>query len=121
MTEPFRLRARIESFRFAGRGLAILLREQHNCRIHFVATLVVIILGFTLNIASFEWVAVLFAVGLVWVAEALNSALEYLADAAVPEQHLLVAKAKDAAAAGVLVASIIAAAIGLLVFLPYTL
>jgi len=49
------------------------------------------------------------------MAEAFNTALESLADASVPEQHPLVARAKDSAAAAVLLAAIAAATIGLLV------
>ena len=56
---------------------------------------------------------------LVWLAEGMNTALEHMCDAAVPEQHPLIGKAKDVAAASVLVTAGFAAAIGLLVFLPY--
>jgi diacylglycerol kinase len=55
----------------------------------------------------------------VWVAEALNTAIEFLADAAVPDHHSLIKHAKDVAAGAVLLASITAAAVGALVFLPY--
>jgi diacylglycerol kinase len=78
----------------------------------------VIALGLYLELPRGDWVFLLFAVGLVWMAEALNSAVEYLADAAVPEQHPLVKKAKDVAAAGVLLASLAAALVGAMVFLP---
>ncbi len=114
----FSLAARVESFRHAIRGFLDLLRAQHNARIHLVATLLVVALAGWLKLGRADWIALLLAVGLVWIAEALNTALEYLADAAVPEHHPLIGKAKDAAAAGVLLASLIAALIGLLVFLP---
>ena len=54
----------------------------------------------------------------VWSAEALNTALEFLADAAKPEYHPLVKKAKDVAAGAVLIAALGAAVIGALVFIP---
>ena len=49
----------------------------------------------------------------------MDSSLEYLADAAVPEQHELIGKAKDVAAAAVLVCAGVAVLVGALVFLPY--
>jgi diacylglycerol kinase (ATP) len=57
----------------------------------------------------------------VWTAEALNTALEFLADVASPEFHPLVGKAKDVAAGGVLISAIGSVGIGLLVLGPYVL
>jgi diacylglycerol kinase len=65
-----------------------------------------------------EWCALVSAIALVWAAEALNTAVELLTDLVQPERHPLAGRAKDAAAAGVLLASIGAAVIGALVFLP---
>jgi diacylglycerol kinase len=59
---------------------------------------------------------VLLAITLVWIAEALNTALENLADAAVPETHELVGKAKDTAAARVLIAATSALIVALWAF-----
>ena len=119
MSERFSLRARLNSFRHAFAGLATLVREQHNARIHLLATFLVVALGLWLELARADWIAVSLAVGLVWLAEAMNSALEYLCDAAVPDHHELIARAKDVAAAGVLISALIAVAVGLLVFLPH--
>jgi len=54
----------------------------------------------------------------VWVAEGLNTALEKLADAAVPQHHELVGKAKDVSAAAVLIAAVIAVAVAIALFAP---
>ena len=54
----------------------------------------------------------------VWTAEALNTALELLADVASPEFHPLVEKAKDVAAGAVLISAIGSVIIGLLVLGP---
>ena len=56
--------------------------------------------------------------GAVLTAEAMNSAVEAIADLVSPEFHPLVKKAKDVAAAGVLMTAIAAAAAGLIIFLP---
>jgi diacylglycerol kinase len=53
---------------------------------------------------------------MVWVAEALNSALEFLADEVSLEKRERIGKAKDVAAGGVLIAAIVSAAVAALVF-----
>ena len=107
-----------ESFACALRGIVSLLRSEVHARIHLVATVVVIVLGWWAEITSGQWIAVVLAIGLVWVAEALNTAIEYVADLAHPDEHPEVKKLKDLAAAAVLFASLIALIVGLLVFWP---
>jgi diacylglycerol kinase len=57
-------------------------------------------------------------IALVLALEAVNSAIEYLADKISPEQDPLIGKAKDIAAGAVLIAAIGAAIIGSLIFIP---
>jgi diacylglycerol kinase (ATP) len=52
------------------------------------------------------------------MAEAFNTALEFLTDLASPEPHPLAGKAKDVAAGAVLIAAIMAVIIGVIIFLP---
>lgn len=113
------VRKRIESFGHAFRGLGTLVKSQMNARIHLTATIAVVALATALRVTALEWAILALATGLVWAAEALNTAVEFLADRVAPERHELVKKAKDTAAGGVLAASIAAAATGLLIFLPY--
>lgn len=117
--QGFSLRARLASFRYAFNGLLTMVVEQHNARLHLVAAMAVLGLGVLTGLTSLEWMLVLLAITLVWMAEALNTALEYLADAAVPETHELVGKAKDVAAAGVLIAAAFALIVALWAFWPF--
>ena len=121
MSKRFSVAARLGSFRHAFRGLGTLLREEHNARIHLAATLAAVGLGFYLDVSRMEWALLAIVIALVWLTEALNSAVEYLADALHPEQHPLIGKAKDVAAAAVLAAAFGALLVGALVFLPYLL
>ena len=114
----FSARERVRSFGYAGRGLRILVASQHNAWIHLALTGVAVGLGFGLGISRLEWCAIVVVIAMVWVAEALNTAIELLADAAVPEEHPKVGRAKDVAAGGVLVAAVAAAIVGLVVFAP---
>ena len=120
MTPPKRtgLAGRVASFGCAFRGLRTLLATQANARIHAVASVLVIGAGFWFALTRMEWCAVIAVIGLVWTAEGLNTALEFLTDLVSPEQHPLAGKAKDVAAGAVLAASIAAAIIGAMIFGP---
>jgi diacylglycerol kinase (ATP) len=114
----YSLRARAQSFADAGRGIALLLADQPNARIQALATIAGAALGAWLGLTPGEWCWIALAIALVWVAEALNSAIEALADAVHPERDARIGKSKDLAAGAVLVAAIAAAVIGALVLGP---
>lgn len=109
---------RIRSFSYAIRGVWCILRTQHNAWIHAVATIVVILAGIFLRVSVSEWYFLITAIVAVWIAEGLNTALEILADAATPDFHPLVGRAKEVAAGAVLIAAIGAAIIGSIIFIP---
>ncbi len=110
---------RIQSFAAAGRGVLVLLRTQRNAWIHAAATTAVVALGLAFGVTRLEWCALVLAMALVWAAEALNTGLEFLADATVRDPHPLVGKAKDVAAGGVLLCAVGAAVVGALILWPY--
>lgn len=116
--EKFSIRKRLKSFTYAFAGLKVLFSEEHNSRIHLFATVCAIAVGIGLKISLLEWVAVAFAIGLVFSGEIFNSAVEDLSDVVCPERDERIRKVKDLAAAAVLVNAITAFVIGLLVFLP---
>jgi diacylglycerol kinase (ATP) len=121
MRSPLHPAARARSFGHALRGVAHVLRSQPNAWIHAVATLAVIGAGGWFDLSRGEWLVLVLTIAAVWTAEIFNSALEFLADAVHPEQHPLVGKAKDAAAAAVLVAALASVVVGLLIFGPRVL
>jgi diacylglycerol kinase len=111
------LRERAASFAFALRGIAAFARDP-NARIQLAAALAVTALAVWLRVPRTDAALLALAIGLVLAAEALNTALEALADRVAPDHHPLVAKAKDVAAAAVLLAALAAAAAGLLLLGP---
>jgi diacylglycerol kinase (ATP) len=92
--------------------------SQHNAWVHAAATVAVIAGAFILNLDRFEWCWIVLAISGVWMAEALNTAFEFLCDVASPQFHPMVKHAKDVAAGAVLLSSIGAVTIGLLIFGP---
>jgi len=114
----FNIRDRIKSFSYAFNGLKTLITTQHNTWVHIVASIIIIVLGVVYDISKLDWALIIFSITLVWMAEALNTAIEFLADAVTQEFHPFIEKAKDVAAAAVLITAISAIAIGALVFIP---
>lgn len=110
---------RLRSIGFALQGLKWLVSTQPNARIHTAASVWVVWAGWYFDVSRLEWALLFGAIGAVWTAEALNTAIEWAVDLASPQHQTLAGKAKDAAAAGVLLASLTAVAIGILVFTPY--
>lgn len=119
MSDRFSIAARIRSFAHAFRGFGLMLRTQHNAWIHALATLVVVMAGIGFKVERRDWALLIFAMVGVWVAEALNTSIELVADAISSDHHTLIGKAKDVGAAAVLLAAAGATVIGLIVFTPY--
>lgn len=115
----FSLFHRLKSFSHAFRGAITLLRTQHNTWLHALATAVVFAAGIVLHVSLTDWALLIVAIALVWIAEALNTAIEFLADEVTLERRERIRFAKDIAAFAVLVSAIAALAIGAIVFLPH--
>ena len=106
------------SFRAAFEGIkATYIREQ-NIKIHTVIAILVVLFGFLLKISYGEWLVCLVLIGLVLMAEFFNTAIEYVVDLASPNIHPLAKAAKDTASAGVLMMAILAAIVGMVIFVP---
>ena len=99
----------------------MVVRREPNAWIHLAATVSVVALGFYVSLSAMEWCVIVLAIGLVWVAEAANTAIEYLADEVTREQRKGIGLAKDVGAGAVLLASITSAVIGTVVFVPHIL
>ncbi len=115
----FTFSSRLNSFRYAFRGVAVILKSEHNARIHALATLMVTVAGCYAGLSRFEWCWIVAAIFAVWTAEAFNTAIESLTDLISPEFHPLAERTKDIASAAVLFTAMGAAIIGLMIFLPH--
>jgi diacylglycerol kinase (ATP) len=109
-------RSLMYSFDYAIRGIVYALRTQRNMRWHFLVTIAVFVAALAFRISGLELVALAFAVGLVLVAELVNTAVEATVDLATDGYEPLAATAKDVAAGAVLVSAVTAVAVGYVVF-----
>src|SRR5687767_15714976 len=118
VASPQRALNRLDSFRHAFRGWWYTIRTQPNAWIHAVASIGAVVLGLWLGLNPLEWAVILLAMGIVWVAEFFNTAIESVVDLASPELHPLAGIAKDVAAAAVLVGAGTALLTGLIIIGP---
>ena len=105
----------LRSFRFAGQGIVDLFRYENNAKVHLLIAGLVIVAGFWLKLSRVEWAIILTQVGLVWAAEAINTAIEKLCDFVSPGLHPQIKAIKDMASGAVLILAISAVVVGSLV------
>ena len=106
----------LRSFVYAGRGIWFCIRHERNFRIHMVAAAYVLIFAPYFSLTRGEWAALLAIIGLVTVAEAVNTAVEQTVNLAAPGRRTRARVAKDAAAGAVLLCAVAAAAAGVFLF-----
>ena len=99
-------------------GVKEIFTSQRNIKIQVVIGILAIIMGFVLKISSGEWLAIAIVIGFVIAMESTNTAIEFTVDLITEERNEKERIAKDASAAGVLIASFTASIVGIIIFLP---
>jgi len=115
---PLSLRGKMLAFRYAWQGIAYMLRTQPNAWFQIGVWITVTAVGLALGLSAGEWCAAVLAMALVWITEALNTAIEDVVDLASPGRHPLAGRAKDVAAGSVVVAVAASGIVGLIIFGP---
>jgi diacylglycerol kinase (ATP) len=107
-----------KSFNNAARGAVFLFKSQPNARIELIVTGLVLLTGFVLHISTAEWLVILLCIALVLSLEGINTSIEIFADKLHPGFDKEIGRVKDVAAGAVLIAAIVAAIIGFIIFAP---
>lgn len=105
----------LRSFRFAGQGIVDLFRYENNAKVHLLIAGLVVVAGIWLSLNRTEWAVILTLIGLVWAAEAFNTALEKLCDFVSPGLHPQIKAIKDLSSGAVLILAVTAAVVGILI------
>lgn len=111
-----RSRPLFESFNFAIDGIIYVLRTQRNLRLHLAIAALVLTLSLVVGVSTTEFMMLVLVIGLVVMAELINTAVESVIDVTTTTFDPLAKIAKDVTAAAVLVAALVAIVIGYLVF-----
>ncbi len=112
------VKRRLHAVKYVFKGIWILATTEDSIKAQCFIGLFVIILGFVFNISAIEWMIQLTIIGLVLVAEALNTAVEKIADFIHPEFHSKIGIIKDVAAGAAGFAAIISIIIGCIIYIP---
>ncbi|ESQ85719.1 hypothetical protein AEAC466_00680 [Asticcacaulis sp. AC466] len=117
--KTYSLASRWRSLAHAVRGITFMLKAQHNAWLHVAGTAIVIVLASFLQVRLEDWRWLIVAIAMVWLAEAFNTAVEYVCDWVSPEWSGGVRQAKNIAAGAVLICVVAAIFIGLFTLWPY--
>jgi diacylglycerol kinase len=113
------IKKHLKSYVFAFRGIGLALRLEVNMTLHLIATLVIVGTNYILNVDRADWLFTLMLIGVVWMAEIFNTAIEKLADRVTQNNDDLIRQAKDLAAGAVLVICIVAVVCAVIIYYPY--
>jgi diacylglycerol kinase len=116
--KPFSFKARALSFKHAFTGIVDFFRSEHNALIHLVVAIAAIGMGIWLSVSRIEWALIIFLIGIVFMAELFNTAIEKLGDSITKDYNESIKKLKDLSAAAVFIAALTAVLIGLIIFIP---
>jgi diacylglycerol kinase len=114
-----RIRKHLASYGYGIRGIGLAFQYESAMRCHLAATIGVILVNVLLQISRIEWLITLMLIGLVWMAELFNTALEKLADRVTQDQDLLIGHVKDLASGAVSILCLVAVICALIIYLPY--
>ncbi len=106
------------SFRYAFRGLKVVLSSEYNARLHLLLAILALVASILLKISIEEWLFVVISIVLVFFAEIVNTAIEKTLDLISQKHNQLVKLIKDMTAAGVLVTAVGAVIVASIVFIP---
>ena len=107
-----------KSFGYAFEGIFAGIRGERNMKIHCFAAVCVVVAGVLFHISVTEWCICLVLFGLILSLELVNTAIEAVVDLVTEDKKPLAKLAKDTAAGAVLIAAVMAAMAGLLIFVP---
>ncbi|TDQ41734.1 diacylglycerol kinase family protein [Aureibacillus halotolerans] len=118
-SKPWSWRRWFKSFFYAGRGISHALHTEMNLRFHFIAILLVSMLGIYFQITKTEWLVLILMMTIVCTLEMVNAAIERTVDLITEERTMLAQQAKDLAAGAVFLSAVASIIIGIVIFLPY--
>ena len=110
-----------KSFQHAFDGIIAAIGAERNMIIHITIMCIVIACGFIFDITVTEWLICFAMFGLVISSELINTAIEMTVDICHPGLSAKAKFCKDVSAGAVLLNAIVAAIVGLIIFIPYIL
>jgi diacylglycerol kinase len=114
-----RIKEHFRSYRYSIRGIWLAFRYERVMLFHLAAAVAVIIVNCLLKVNQTDWLITLILIGLAWMAEIFNTAIEKLADRVTKEQDPSIGQVKDLASGAVLVICLFAVVCAVIIYWPY--
>lgn len=112
------IKGRLKSIKYALKGVWLLLTTEDSIKVQFWAMIIATLCGIYFKISATEWMIQFLVIGLVLVAEALNTAVEKIADFVHPEYHEKIGFIKDIAAGAPAIAAFVSLIIAGIIYIP---
>ncbi len=109
---------RLKSVKYAAKGFWILITSEKSIIAQIIIALIITIIGLLMHLSATEWMFQFLAIGILLVAESLNTAIEKIADFIHPEYHKQIGRIKDISAGAAFFAAIFALIIILIIYFP---
>jgi len=118
MKETRFVQGRLKSVTYAFKGFWLLITTEHSIMFHSFISTLLIILGLFNHLTATEWMFQVVAIGLLLTAEALNTAIEKIANFIEPNHSNKIGEIKDIGAGAVLIGLFVEVAIVLIIYIP---
>lgn len=112
------LKRRWHGIRFAIKGIFLLIKTEDSIKVQISVAVLVTIAGFYFGISPVEWMFQIVVIGLVLVAESLNTAIEKVSDFIHPDYHKKIGFIKDISAGAAGFAAVISLFVAGFIYLP---
>jgi diacylglycerol kinase len=113
------IKKHLTSYIYAFRGIWLAFRHEPNMVFHLLGAVLVFITNYLLEVNRTDWIITIMLIGIVWMSEVFNTAIEKLADRVTKDHDALIGKAKDLSAGAVLIICIIAVICAVIIYYPY--
>ncbi|MBU4216301.1 diacylglycerol kinase family protein [Candidatus Parcubacteria bacterium] len=117
----FKIKRLFKSFKYAVKGLFLVMRDEQNFRVHIIFAILALGFSWFFHITQIELIIVILLIAQVMLMEVVNSAIERVTDILKPRINDFVMEIKDIMAAAVMLSSMVAIIVGLIIFIPYIL
>ncbi|MCD8403741.1 diacylglycerol kinase family protein [Tenacibaculum finnmarkense] len=112
------IKGRLRSVTFAFKGMWLLITTEDSIKAQVFLGILATCLGWYFNLSETQWLFQFLIIGMVLVAEALNTAVEKIADFIHPDYHERIGFIKDIAAGAPAFAALTALIIASIIYLP---
>ena len=109
---------RLKSVKYASKGLVHLIRTENAIKTQIAISIIMTFAGFYFQLTTVEWLAQILCIGLIIVAEGINTAIEHIVDYIQPNFDKKIGLIKDIAAGAVMFAALTAIVVGLIIYTP---